>query len=202
MARYLSEKQSITWAFSTNRSKLENVKISLTRLACFRQATLDRATLDSFAQILVLEDLRAFQVAMAMLSETKREQGETAFPDLASILEVIKKVEERWDRDPRSDPAADRDPVYVLDADSKPPKLKGDRLRLAVDAEIAICEKELFEANRTARMSWEERLDTMPEPRRSRYRALKKLAADYSGYAPTKALSGGTSKTGGPDAEV
>jgi hypothetical protein len=61
-------------------------------MACFRQATMDATTLEAYTQVLVQEDLRAFQVAMATISETKREPGETAFPELSYVLEVMRKT--------------------------------------------------------------------------------------------------------------
>lgn len=52
-------------------------------------------TLESYSLALKDLDLRAFQVAMAVISETRRKEGETAFPDLGYILEVMDEARER-----------------------------------------------------------------------------------------------------------
>jgi hypothetical protein len=41
-------------------------------------------------------DLRAFQVAMAILSESPREEGQTAFPSLGDILAAMDEAREFW----------------------------------------------------------------------------------------------------------
>ena len=40
--------------------------------------------------------MRAFQVAMATLSESEREDGETAFPSLGTILAAMEEARERF----------------------------------------------------------------------------------------------------------
>jgi hypothetical protein len=40
--------------------------------------------------------MRAFQVAMATLSESEREDGETAFPSLGTILAAMEETRERF----------------------------------------------------------------------------------------------------------
>ena len=40
--------------------------------------------------------MRAFQVAMAILSESEREEGETAFPSLGTILATMEEARERF----------------------------------------------------------------------------------------------------------
>ena len=40
--------------------------------------------------------MRAFQVAMAILSESEREEGETAFPSLGTILAAMEEARERF----------------------------------------------------------------------------------------------------------
>lgn len=40
--------------------------------------------------------MRAFQVAMATLSESERQDGETAFPSLGSILAAMEEARERF----------------------------------------------------------------------------------------------------------
>jgi hypothetical protein len=163
---------------------MENVKIALTRMACYRQAVMDRATLEAFTQALMQEDLRAFQVAMAIISETMREPGETAFHDLGYILAIIRKAEEtRW-RDPKRYPPADRSPLYAPSATSQPAQLTGDRLRLAILAEIEAMQKD-FKANYPDAKMYDI-LEVLPEPQRSRYIDLTTWAADWRTYPPLK----------------
>ena len=185
MPLYLSEKQITTWQFSPKLSDADNVKVALTKMACFRQAAMDRMTLESYALVLEQEDLRAFQVAMAIISETKREPGETAFPDLGSILEVIRKAEEhRRFRDPRCYPPADRSPVYAPSATSQPARLAGDRLRLAVLNEIDAMQRDFKVNYPDAKMY--DILEVLPEPQRSRYIDLTTWATDWRTYPPFK----------------
>lgn len=40
--------------------------------------------------------MRAFQVAMAMISESERQEGETAFPSLGTILAAMEEARERF----------------------------------------------------------------------------------------------------------
>ena len=96
MALYLQERQITTWQFSKELSTEENVMAALTKMACFRQAQMDDATLESYTMALKNLDLRAFQVAMAVISESKRREGETAFPDLGYILDVMEEARERY----------------------------------------------------------------------------------------------------------
>lgn len=70
--------------------------MALTKMACFRQAVIDLTTLESYTLALKDLDLRAFQVAMAVISETRREKGETAFPDLGYVLDVMEEARERY----------------------------------------------------------------------------------------------------------
>jgi hypothetical protein len=149
-------------------------------MACYRQAAMDRTTLEAFTQVLVQEDLRAFQVAMAIISETKREPGETAFPDLGYILAVMREAEERWNRS-ESDPPPDRSPVY----DTAQP-LSGDRLRLAWKAEIEALRKQVY--NQNPGVEFSEIVDYLPEPQRSRYTDLTTWAADWRTYPLKNAL--------------
>ncbi|HTF61105.1 MAG TPA: hypothetical protein VK638_00190 [Edaphobacter sp.] len=143
-------------------------------------------TLESYAMVLEQEDLRAFQVAMAIISETKREQGETAFPDLGTILAVIRKAEEsRW-RHPQRDPPADRSPVYAPSAGSQPAQLTGDRLRLAVLAEIEAMQRDFKVNYPDAKMY--DILEVLPEPQRLRFIELTNWADDFRTYPFKKAL--------------
>lgn len=94
MARYLLERQRAIWQFLPNLSTEENVKVLLTKMACFRQAKMDSATLELFTAYLAPLDLRAFQVAMATISESERLEGETAFPSLGIILAAMDEARE------------------------------------------------------------------------------------------------------------
>ena len=96
MAIYLQARQIKIWQFSKGLSTEENVMSALTKMACFRQATMDDATLEAYTLALKDLDMRAFQVAMATISETRRGEGETAFPDLGYILDVMDQARERF----------------------------------------------------------------------------------------------------------
>lgn len=96
MAMYLEPRQVTTWQFSPGLSPEENVKVALTKMACFRQAATDETALDLYSEHLKDLDLRAFQVAMAIISETAREEGEPAFPSLGHIMDVIEEARERF----------------------------------------------------------------------------------------------------------
>lgn len=94
MPLYLQERQIKIWQFSKELSTEENVMAALTKMACFRQAAMDDATLESYTLALKDLDMRAFQVAMAIISESRRREGETAFPDLGYILDVMDEARE------------------------------------------------------------------------------------------------------------
>lgn len=96
MARYLSAKQKAIWQFSPDLSAEDNIKIALTKMATLRRADLtqDPQYLDLFAAYLGPLDLRAFQVAMAVLSERPREDGEPALPSLGMILAEMDEARE------------------------------------------------------------------------------------------------------------
>ena len=96
MALYLQARQIKIWQFSKELSTEENVMSALTKMACFRQATMDDATLESYTMALKDLDLRAFQVAMAVISESPRREGETAFPELGRVLEIMDEARERF----------------------------------------------------------------------------------------------------------
>ena len=94
MPLYLQERQIKIWQFSSELSTEENVMAALTKMACFRQAAMDDATLESYTMALKDLDLRAFQVAMAIIAESRRSEGETAFPELGRILEIMDAARE------------------------------------------------------------------------------------------------------------
>lgn len=96
MAIYLQARQIAIWQFLPNLSVEANIKVALTKMACFRQAAIDKTTLESYTLALTSLDLRAFQVAMATISESRRQDGETAFPSLGYILDVMEEARERF----------------------------------------------------------------------------------------------------------
>lgn len=94
MPLYLLERQKEIWQFSPKLSPEDNVSALLVKMAIFRQARWEPISLELFTQYLVNLDLRAFQVAMAILAENKREDGETALPSLGKILAVMDEARE------------------------------------------------------------------------------------------------------------
>lgn len=95
MPLYLSESQSTMWAFTPNISAEQNIAQALTKMAIFRQAKIENPeTLEMYVSYLLPRDLRAFQVAMAMLSEESRQEGEPAFPSMGMILEAMEEARE------------------------------------------------------------------------------------------------------------
>lgn len=138
---------------------------------------MDRTTLESYALVLVQEDLRAFQVAVAIISESKREPGETAFPELGAILKLIMFAEESGIRE-CSDPPADRKPIYA----GHPGTLTNDQLRLEWKAEITALEKQVRDAHPRIPPIMLRYRDHLPEPQCSRYTDLKMWAADWRTY--------------------
>ena len=97
MPQYLTEQETKLWGLSKNLSKEQNVKILLGKMAICRQASkLDEVTLALYTQALVNLDLRAFQVAMRNISNSRPEQGETLFPSLGYILEEMEEARERF----------------------------------------------------------------------------------------------------------
>ena len=65
-------------------------------MATFRGTKVDSVTLQVFVAALEDLDMRAFQVAMARISNTRPEQGETLFPSLGYILEEIEDAREKF----------------------------------------------------------------------------------------------------------
>lgn len=96
MALYLQARQIAIWEFSPKFSARENIQIALTKMANFRQASTDETSLKSYAIALEDLDLRAFQVAMAIISETTPREGETLFPSLGYVLDVMDEARERF----------------------------------------------------------------------------------------------------------
>ena len=95
MSQYLTEQETKLWGFSKKISKEQNIKILLGKMAIYRQASrLDQTTLELFTEYLLPLDLRAFQVAMKNLSQSKRVEGETSFPCLGDILAAMDEARE------------------------------------------------------------------------------------------------------------
>jgi len=96
VAMYLQERQIPIWAFSPKFSTGGNVVVALTKMANFRQAKVDETTLESYRLALEGLDLRAFQVACAVIAEARPREGETLFPSLGYILDVMEEARERF----------------------------------------------------------------------------------------------------------
>ena len=96
MAMYLQARQITIWEFSPKFSARENIIVALTKMANYRQASTDETTLKSYSLAVEDLDLRAFQVAMAVISETTPREGETLFPSLGYILDVMDEAKERF----------------------------------------------------------------------------------------------------------
>jgi len=95
MPQYLTEQEMRLWGFSKKLSLEDNVSALLTKMAICRQASkMDEVTLEIFTQHLVNLDLRAFQVAMRNISNSERQEGETAFPSLGTILAAMDEARE------------------------------------------------------------------------------------------------------------
>jgi hypothetical protein len=94
MPRYLTEEDKKQWTFSKTLSTTQNVAALLTKMAIYRQANIDKVTLKLFTEYLEPLDLRAFQVAMAMISTSERQEGETSFPSLGTILAAMDEARE------------------------------------------------------------------------------------------------------------
>lgn len=65
-------------------------------MATYRGAKADLVTLHTFVAALEGLDMRAFQVAMARISNSRPQQGETLFPSLGYILEEMDEARERF----------------------------------------------------------------------------------------------------------
>ena len=111
MAIYLQARQMRIWAFSPEFSKEENIMVALTKMANFRQARIDETTLKSYCLALEDLDMRAFQVACAIISERDPREGEVRFPSLGYILDVMEEAREKFTT--VSKPELDTSPVVA-----------------------------------------------------------------------------------------
>ncbi|WP_213804745.1 hypothetical protein [Granulicella sp. dw_53] len=133
-------------------------------------------------------DQRAVQVALAVLSETKREPGETSFPDLGTILNVAKKAADFSGKKMMGDPTDfphDTEPVYAPHEGFQPPRLAGERLFRAINDELYAIEQSVaptsFSSSRRG-LSIREGLALAPESTRLRYEHLQDLLNDPTGH--------------------
>jgi len=98
MPIYLSKEWERLWAFLPNLSPEGNIKAALTHMAVCRQVKMSqedwKLALETYTNHLKNLDLRAFQVAMAILAENPREQGETMLPSLGDILAMMDEARE------------------------------------------------------------------------------------------------------------
>jgi len=121
MPQYLTEQEIKLWGFSKRLSNEDNVTGLLAKMAIYRQAgKLDPETLELYTQYLLPLDLRAFQVAMKVLSTSERQDGETAFPSLGTILAAIEEARERFPVFSKGAKEVNSTPVF---ADSKQKRL-------------------------------------------------------------------------------
>jgi hypothetical protein len=65
-------------------------------MATYRGTKVDKVTLYAFVEAIEGLDMRAFQVAMARISSTRPEQGETLFPSLGYIMSSMEEARERF----------------------------------------------------------------------------------------------------------
>jgi hypothetical protein len=96
MPKYLQERQITVWQFAQSLSLRTNIEVALFKMAGCRQAKPSKMDVQLYSSILEPLDMRAFQVAMATLSESEREEGETAFPSLGTILAAMEEARERF----------------------------------------------------------------------------------------------------------
>ncbi len=96
MPQHLLARQKELWQFLPNLSDEDNIKILIGKMAICRQAVPDKQSLELYTETIRHLDLRAFQVAMATLAESPREDGQTALPSLGDILAAMDDAREFW----------------------------------------------------------------------------------------------------------
>lgn len=82
-------------------------------MATYRGTKADLVTLHTFVAALEGLDMRAFQVAMARISNTRPEPGETLFPSLGYILEEMDEARELSPRFSQGATAINDTPVFA-----------------------------------------------------------------------------------------
>lgn len=112
MPKYLLVRQKEIWQFSRERSTEENLIHLLTVMACCRQAKMDDLSLELYTATLRSLDLRAVQVALANLSERRREEGQTTLPSLGDIMAEYEACREVWPAFSRGFDTVDTDPIW------------------------------------------------------------------------------------------
>lgn len=122
MPKYLAEQEVNQWGFSPQLCNEDNVSALLTKMAIFRQARTDEVTLELYTQYLVRLDLRAFQVAMMTISHSEREEGETAFPSLGTILRHMDEAREFFPKFSAGATEINTKPLYVEERKQIGPK--------------------------------------------------------------------------------
>lgn len=73
---------------SSNESSTK-IRMALAQMATFRQATLDASTLKLYSARLARERFEDVIAALEKLQEMPRAEGETALPDIATILAMV-----------------------------------------------------------------------------------------------------------------
>ena len=151
---------------------------------------MDATTLEAFtAALLPEQDMRSVQVALATIAETKREPGETSFPDLGTILAVAKTAREfnpRTMLDPEDFPP-DTEPVYAPCKGFPPPPLTGQRLLLTIRTEMGDLNRSLV------------RGEPAPEATQRRYDELCQMLRDPDGLGQRRLSSKSSPRDDGGD---
>ena len=112
MPKYLLVRHKETWQFSRNLSNEENIKVLLTKMAIFRHGVWDE-NLELFTQALLpLPDMRALQVAIALLAESPRGEGQTTLPSLGDIMAEYEACREVWPDFANGFEKVDTDPIF------------------------------------------------------------------------------------------
>lgn len=122
MPAYLQERELKIWGFRKDLSIESNVIALLGKMATFRQGRADPATLLLYAEVLIELDLRAFQVAMSSVSHSEREEGETAFPSLGTILRHMDEAREFFPKFSAGATEINTKPLYVEERKQIGPK--------------------------------------------------------------------------------
>lgn len=77
---------------SSDRSKQDQIKIQLAKMAIRRQAKMGETEYAVYAYELLHYDLEDITEALDMIGLTARGEGESALPDVGTILEAIRGV--------------------------------------------------------------------------------------------------------------
>lgn len=77
---------------SSDRSKLEQVKIQLAKMAIRRQARMGETEYAIYAYKLLSYELDVITEALDIIGLRARGEGESALPDVGSILDIVRGV--------------------------------------------------------------------------------------------------------------